>query len=119
MKVVFTTFGFLFTGLGVVGVFLPLLPSVPFLLLAALCFSKGSERFHQWFISTDLYKKHLEAFQKEAAMPLKTKVILLLFSSSMLLVGIYHAPYLWLKVFLLFLLALKYYFFLFRIKTLR
>lgn len=119
MRAIFTTLGVVFTGCGLVGVILPLLPTVPFLLLAAFCFSKGSERFHQWFIATNIYKKHLEAFQKNAAMPLKTKLVLLFISSLMLMIGIYHAPYYWLKLFLVALLGIKYYFFIFRIKTLR
>lgn len=119
MKVIFTSLGFIFAGLGLTGVFLPILPTVPFLLLALICFSKGSERFYKWFISTKLYKKHLEEFSKSNAMTLRTKVILLFFTSLILLTGIYHSPQVWLKLFLGLLLVTKYYFFIFRIKTLR
>lgn len=119
MKVFFTILGVVFTGCGLIGVILPILPTVPFLLLSTLCFSKGSERFHQWFVATSLYKKHLEGFQKNKSMSLKTKLVLLFVSSLMLFIGIYHAPYYWLKLFLVVLLGIKYYFFIFRIKTLR
>ena len=60
-------------GLGIVGIFLPALPTVPFLLLASFCFSKGSKRFHDWFIQTKLYKNHLENFEKNKSMTLKNK----------------------------------------------
>ena len=51
MRIVWLLLGFLFTGLGFIGVVLPLLPTVPFLLLAAICFARSSERFHSWLMN--------------------------------------------------------------------
>ncbi len=43
--------GFLFILIGAIGIFLPLLPTTPFLLLAAFCLSRGSEKFHNWLLN--------------------------------------------------------------------
>ena len=61
-------------GLGAVGAVMPLLPAFPFLLLAAICFGKSSERLNQWFINTKLYKNNLESFVKGQGMTWKTKI---------------------------------------------
>ena len=60
--------------LGAIGAFLPILPSVPFLLLAAFCFSKSSEKLHTWFLGTNLYKNNLETFVKGEGMTRNTKI---------------------------------------------
>ena len=66
--------GFLSLGLGAVGAAVPLLPAFPFLLLASLCFAKSSDRLHQWFICTKLYKENLESFVQGKGMTKKAKV---------------------------------------------
>ena len=66
--------GCLSLALGAIGAVLPILPTVPFLMLSAFCFAKSSEKLHSWFISTKLYKKNLESFVKGEGMTVKTKV---------------------------------------------
>ena len=61
-------------GLGAIGAAVPLLPSFPFLLLAAYCFAKSSERLHTWFINTNLYKKNLESYMQGRGMTIKAKI---------------------------------------------
>lgn len=119
MKIIYFIFGCIFALLGMIGVILPILPTTPFLLMATFCFAKSSKRFHQWFINTGLYKKHLESFVKEKSMTLRTKISLLAFASIMLLIAMYlmRAPIL--RLFILCLMGFKYYYFTFKIKTIK
>lgn len=119
MKLIYFIVGIIAMSLGAIGVILPVLPTTPFLLLAAFCFAKSSKRFHTWFTQTNLYKNHLESFVEERAMTLKTKVTLLVFASSMLLLAMYFMQNWYLRFFLVSLMVFKYYYFIFRIKTIR
>lgn len=73
-KAFFVVLGCLSLGLGALGAVLPLLPAFPFLMLAAFCFAKSSEKLHNWFISTKLYKKNLESFVQGKGMTVRTKI---------------------------------------------
>ena len=83
----FAGIGFVSTGLGLLGVALPFLPTFPFLLLAAFCFAKSSDRLHDWFINTNLYKKNLEDFVNGKGMTKKTKVTIMVSVTILLSVG--------------------------------
>ena len=61
-KVLLVALGCVGLALGAVGAVVPLLPAFPFLMLAAFCFAKSSERLHAWFTATKLYKKNLESY---------------------------------------------------------
>lgn len=78
MRILNLILGFIFLGIGAAGAVLPLLPSAVFLLAAAYFFAKSSKRLHDWFLSTNLYKKNLESYVKNRAMTVKTKVSIIL-----------------------------------------
>ena len=59
MKAIYLILGLLSLGLGVVGIYLPILPTTPLLLLAAFCFARSSEKLDTWFKGTNMYKKYL------------------------------------------------------------
>lgn len=119
MKVIYICLGFIFCGIGAVGAVLPVLPTTPFLLLAAFFFAKGSERLNKWFISTKLYKNHLESFVKNRAMTLKTKITICSFASIMLLIALVAMNNIPGRIVILCIMAFKYYYFIFRIKTIK
>lgn len=86
-KVFLVILGCLGLGLGALGAVLPLLPAFPFLMLAAFCFAKSSEKLHNWFISTRLYKKNLESFVQGKGMTVKTKVRIMLTVTILMSIG--------------------------------
>ena len=73
-RLIFLILGFLCLGLGCVGVAIPILPTVPFSLVTVFCFANSSQKLHDWFVSTKLYKKHLESFVKKKGMTVQTKL---------------------------------------------
>lgn len=69
--------GFISFGLGMIGVALPVVPTVPFILLAAFCFARSSERLDTWFKGTKLYHQVLESFVNRRTMTVKAKLTIL------------------------------------------
>ena len=119
MKIIYLIIGFISFGLGCIGVVLPILPTTPFFLLTAYCFAKSSKRLHDWFLSTSLYKKHLDSFVKERAMTLQTKISILAFASTMLAFPLIFSDNIYLKIMIICLYIIKFYYFIFRIKTIK
>ena len=119
MKIIYVILGFISMGLGIAGSFLPVLPTVPFLLLASFFFARGSERFHGWFTQTRIYKNYLEDFEKNRSMTLKAKIGLLSLSSTMIAFPIFLLKNNYLRLALILVVIFKYYYFIFRIKTLK
>lgn len=76
--------------LGTAGIVLPLVPTVPFYLLTAFCFAKGSRKFHQWFMNSKFYREHLEEYEKDRTMTWGTKIRILSITSAFLGLGLYN-----------------------------
>lgn len=108
--------GLLFFGIGALGAVLPILPTTPFLLAAAFCFAKGSERFHKWFVSTNLYRRYIEQAVKNKAMDRKSKRNMLLVLGIVFSIGLIFSPMI-AKIIILLVAAFHFYYFLFRVKT--
>jgi uncharacterized membrane protein YbaN (DUF454 family) len=68
------TVGLVSTGLAILGIFLPLLPTVPLLLLAAACFARSSERFYSWLLQHPRLGPMIRGYLDGQGIPLKSKV---------------------------------------------
>ncbi|GIZ53012.1 YbaN family protein [Noviherbaspirillum aridicola] len=77
MKFLLNLVGCIAVVLAVLGVFLPLLPTTPFLLLASACFIRGSDRMHRWLMNNRLFGEYLHNIETRRGMPLRAKVVAL------------------------------------------
>ncbi len=69
----FFVLGCLCVGLGILGIYLPVLPTTPFMLLASMCFAKSSPRLHAWLINHKSFGRMIVAWQTRRAIPRHAK----------------------------------------------
>jgi len=70
--------GTLSTGIGIIGAFIPILPTTPFLLLAAACYMRSSERFYQGLINNRVFGAYLRNYIEGRGMPARMKILTIL-----------------------------------------
>ncbi len=106
MRVLLIVCGCMAMILGIMGIFLPLLPTTPFLLLAAACFFRSSPRLYQWLINHKQMGPYIRNFREHKAIPLKAKIISVsMVWITMLIAAFGVVPYLWIRIGLLLLAA--------------
>lgn len=88
-QLLFLIIGCLSLALGCVGIVLPILPTVPFFLVTVFCFANSSQRLHDWFVGTQMYKKHLDSFVKKNGMTVRTKAGILSSVTVLMAVGFF------------------------------
>ncbi|WP_251212608.1 YbaN family protein [Adlercreutzia murintestinalis] len=100
--------------MGCIGVVVPVLPTTPFLLLAAFLFARSSPRMHAWLCSTKVHQRYVAAFRQAGGIPLSTKVRLVGVSYAMMGASalVVQKPLVWavlgcVAVFLLYLMAVR------------
>ena len=86
-RAAFVAVGTAALALGIAGVFIPLLPTTPFLLLASACYVRGSRRLHAWLLSHGRLGGYIRAFEEGRGIPLRAKVV----AVSLLWISIVHA----------------------------
>ena len=74
MRILYLTFGWVFLGLGGIGTVLPLVPTTPFVLLAAFCFARGSQELHRWLHRSRVFGPVLRDWEDGQAISMRAKV---------------------------------------------
>ena len=101
MKLVLTICGTLSLLLGILGIFLPLLPTTPFLLLASACFARSSTRAHNWLLSHGVFGEYLRNYEAGRGIPARAKVLALVMMWTSLVYAAWRFEPLWLRLLLL------------------
>lgn len=119
IKIVLLVTGILATGIGILGIFLPLLPTTPFLILAAACFIRSSDRLYTRLITNRIFGEYLKNYLDKKGIPLGVKIItIFLLWITILLSALLFTDLIWVRI-LLVIIAVGVTIHLFYIKTYR
>jgi uncharacterized membrane protein YbaN (DUF454 family) len=106
MKRLFTVIGTLSLCLGILGVFVPLLPTTPLLLLAAACYARGSDRLHGWLINHRWFGAYIRDYRAGNGIPLRAKVTAIpLIWATIGMTASYAVSQVWLRILLVTIAA--------------
>lgn len=94
--------GWILIGLAILGIFLPLVPTTPFLLAAAACFYKSSARFYNWLMNNKFLGKYILDYRNKRGISMRVKLgTLLLLWASLLVSAFLFTSIIWIKIFLM------------------
>ncbi len=86
-RLLWNIFGFICVALGVIGIVLPLLPTTPFLLLAAFAFARGSDRFSIWLLGHPVLGPPIKNWRDHRVIPVRAKILAIVFMGAALLIS--------------------------------
>jgi uncharacterized membrane protein YbaN (DUF454 family) len=75
LRILLTIAGTFFVALGIIGIFVPVLPTTPFLLLAAVCYARSSPRFHEWLLNNRWFGDYIRSYLQGKGFPKKVKFL--------------------------------------------
>lgn len=104
-RTILNIIGWLAVALGTLGVFLPLLPTTPFILLAAWCFAQSSPRFHEWLLYRSWFGGYLRHWQQYKAMPPGAKPRAIVITIATFAISLWLVKIVWVRFLLLAILT--------------
>ncbi len=98
LRAAYLAAGFVFLGLGILGMALPVLPTTPFVLLAAACFARSSERFYRWLLEHRTLGPVVREWRQYRSIPYRVKLFAIAMMAATLSVSIvFFVPHPWLQ----------------------
>lgn len=79
IKILLIITGTFFIGIGIIGIFVPLLPTTPFLLISAALYARSSKRFYNWLINNKIFGRYIKNYREGKGIPLKLKIFTIAF----------------------------------------
>lgn len=117
MKTIYLLLGIISFLVGTLGIFLPVLPTVPLYLLATFFLAKSSKKLHDKIVNSNMYQKHMKDYFDRSGIPLKKKIKIVLLSTSIMIISIIFCPNIYGKVIIFAALLLHIFIFFKRIPT--
>lgn len=98
VRALFWVLGTFFVALGIAGAVLPVLPTTPFMLLAAACYARASTRFYNWLLNSPTFGPTILEWRRHRSIPWRTKLTAIALMATMLSISIiFFVPGMWLK----------------------
>lgn len=117
LRIILIICGWIFVGLGIIGIFLPVMPTTIFLILAAACFARSSEKFYYQLINNKYLGRYIKDYMEHRAMPLRAKIVAVIMINVVIGYSAFVAVNtLWVKI-LLVLIAVSLTVYLISIRT--
>jgi len=123
-RIIYIVLGCIGLILSVIGAIVPILPAFPFVVLTAFAFGKSSERLHDWFLETNLYKNNFKSLVKGRSMTIQAKIKVIASITISLSIGAFmvgRISSIWLVAILRIILGLvwlgHFIYFVFRVET--
>ena len=91
VRILLLIVGTICLALGTIGIFLPILPTTPFLLVAAACYLRSSERMHKWLLNNRWFGKYIRNYQEGKGIPMKTKILAITILWATILFSAFYA----------------------------
>ena len=101
MRLLLTIFGFIALGLGILGMFVPVLPTTPFLLLTAFCFLRSSRRLYDKLLAHKVLGPYITNFMQKKAIPKKVKAYILITLWATILLSVCLVGIVWVRILLI------------------
>ncbi|MBN1216842.1 MAG: YbaN family protein [Candidatus Lokiarchaeota archaeon] len=100
-RLLFYIAGSVCLALGIIGIVIPILPTTPFLLLAAACYIRSSEKAYNWIINNKIFGKYIKDFREGKGLPIKIRIYTISLLWITMIISIIIVQILWIRILLI------------------